>query len=1130
MSSQFAFLAKEFPELFESARKAELMALSDPRSACFYSRLTLEATVNWMYRSDGTLRYPYETSLSALIHEPTFRKLAGDALVTKAKIVKDLGNLAVHETKPVPQQRAITALRELFHFTYWFVRTYARGPKPDAGIAFAADGLPKTAHVESTTLAKLRKIAEAYEQAEKARELAENERLRSEGDRLKLEEEIKALRAEIAKVKKANQAVADAHDYNEAQTRDAFIDLLLAEAGWNLSDDRDTEYPLKGMPNRTGDGFVDYVLWGDDGKPLALVEAKRTRRDPREGQRQAELYADALEKEFGQRPVIFYSNGYEHWIWDDVRYPPRGIQGFLKKDELELIVQRRSTLKPLAPESLNTKIVERYYQSRAIRRVTESFEKDKLRKSLLVMATGSGKTRTVIALSDLLMRANWAKRILFLADRVALVNQATNAFKAFLPQASPVNLVTDRTGHGRVYVSTYPTMMKLIEATKGGVRRFGPGHFDLIVIDEAHRSVYRKYRAIFEYFDSLLVGLTATPKDEVDRDTYALFDLERGIPTDSYDLDEAVKDGYLVPPRAVSVPLRFVREGIKYDDLTEEEKEAWDAIEWDDEGDVPDHVDASAINKWLFNEDTVDKVLEHLVTHGLKVAEGDRLGKTIVFAKNHRHAQFIAERFDKNYPHLRGKFTRLIDFKTEYVQSLIDDFTEPEKPPHIAISVDMLDTGIDIPEIVNLVFFKIVRSKTKFWQMIGRGTRLRPNLFGVGAHKEFFYVFDFCQNFEFFNQHPDKVDGASTEPLSKKLFKARVELIGAIEDHGAPETVVELGDLRRDVATRLHSEVAGMNVDNFEVRPKRRLVEKYKEPSAWDELNLEKRSELAEGVAGLPSSFEDDDIAAKQFDLLMLRSQLALLQSDRRFESYQRRIRELASLLEELQNVPMVSAELELILELQTDEYWQDVTVAMLETVRRRLRSLIKLIDIKKRPQIYTDFEDEIGDGAEVELGGGSVGTDVRRFRLKVRQFLTDHQNHIAILKLRRNEPLTPQDVRELEQIMIVAGVGDDQQLATLREDGGLGVLIRSMVGLDREAAKAAFAEFIAKHHLTADQTEFLNMVIDYLTERGLMDPRSLYESPFTDINSLGVEGVFKRAEVIELVGIIEDVKRRAVA
>ena len=392
------------------------------------------------------------------------------------------------------------------------------------------------------------------------------------------------------------------------------------------------------MPNEEGIGFVDYVLWGADGKPLGLVEAKRTRVDARKGQQQAKLYADCLEARFGQRPVIFYSNGYEHWIWDDTRYPPRQIGGFYKRDELELLIQRRTAASARLAETRSTgKIVERPYQHRAIRNVARSFETDGERKALLVMATGSGKTRTVIALVDLLMRAGWVKRVLFLADRIALVNQATGAFKAHLPDCAPVNLVTERTSEGRVFLSTYPTMMNLIDGKQDGKAKFGPGHFDLIVIDEAHRSVYQRFRAIFDYFDSFLVGLTATPKDEIDKNTYSLFDLEDGVPTDAYSLDEAVADGYLVPPKAISVPLQIVRSGLRYDDLSDEEKDQWDVLEWGEE-EIPDSVEAAEVNKRLFNEDTVDLVIAHLMQNGLKVEGGDRLGKTIIFAKNQAHA------------------------------------------------------------------------------------------------------------------------------------------------------------------------------------------------------------------------------------------------------------------------------------------------------------------------------------------------------------------------------------------------------------------------------------------------------------------------------------------------------------
>jgi len=941
---------------------------------------------------------------------------------------------------------------------------------------------------------------------------------------------------EIAATKKANQAAPDTHDYNEEKTRDAFIDLLLHEAGWALDQERDREFPVIGMPNNTGEGFVDYVLWGNDGKPLGLVEAKRTKKDSRVGQQQAKLYADCLEKQFGRRPVIFLSNGYEHWLWDDTRYPPRAVQGFYKKDELELLHQRRTSRKELAKVPLDSDIAGRFYQTRAIKRVGEALEKDHLRKSLLVMATGSGKTRTVIALTDQLMRANWAKRVLFLADRIALVNQAHGAFKTHLPSAPSANLLkkhdpkkNDHNG-ARICLATYPTMMGLINEVEDGARRYGPGHFDLIVIDEAHRSVYRKYRAIFEYFDSFLVGLTATPRDEIDRDTYSLFELEKGVPTDSYDLDEAVTDGFLVPPSAVSVPLKFQREGINYDELSEEEKEAWDALEWTEDGEErPDRVDASALNKWLFNADTVDKVLEHLMTNGLKVQEGDRLGKSIIFAKNSKHARFIAERFDKNYPHLKGQFAQVIDYSVDYAQSLIDDFSDPKKPPHIAISVDMLDTGIDVPEVVNLVFFKIVRSKTKFWQMIGRGTRLCPDLFGPDMHKENFLVFDFCQNFEFFNQNPNASEGALAPSISEKLFVARVDLIDEIAK-GQDTIESDLEALRDSLEQRLYDEVVGMNLDNFIVRPKRRYVEKFQERDAWEHLDTESRLELTEHIAGLPSALKDDELEAKQFDYLVLLAQLALLRSDATFAKYQERIQKIASSLEELANVPMVAAQMTLILALQTDEYWEGVTLPMLEEVRRKLRGLVKLIEPASRKIVYTDFQDEIGEGSDVVLPDIGNGTDKARFMMKVRHFLQEHGDHITLQKLRRNEQLTKQDIKELERIFIEEGLADDAELEGIRNDGGLGIFIRSLIGLDREAAKQAFSSFIDGKVLTANQIEFLDLVIDHLTERGVLDPRRLYESPFTDIDDQGVSGIFQTGDVKELVKVIKEVKARAAA
>jgi len=834
----------------DAAHRAEALANSDPRAACFYARRALEIAVAWVYEHDGTLNLPYREDLSALIHESSFRNLVGQAVFYKCRAIKDLGNHAVHSHKPVTQAEAVAAVRELFHVCYWLARTYAKGAKPDAGTTFNPLALPAAQEGPRQTLAELQELS--------ARLASEREKaLAALAERDELDEALKQARAELEAIKKANAATPDSHNYSEAETRDLFIDLLLKEAGWALDKPEDREYEVAGMPNAQNKGFVDYVLWGDDGKPLGVVEAKRTRRDPREGMHQAKLYADCLEAKFGQRPIVFATNGYEHWMWDDAMYPPRAVQGFYKKPELELLIQRRQTRRSLASGKIDEKIVERYYQTRAIRRVGEAFEKDRARRALLVMATGSGKTRTVIALADLLMRANWAKRILFLADRTALVNQAVNAFKRHLPDAAPVNLVTEKNTEGRVYVSTYPTMIGLVDEGKGGERRFGVGHFDLVVIDEAHRSVFMKYGAIFDYFDSLLVGLTATPKDEVGRNTYRLFELEDGVPTDVYSLNEAVADGYLVPARSVSVPLKLPTTGIVYDQLSEEEKEQFELTDWKERAEdvLQDRrVDAPAINQWLFNRDTVDKVLKHLMERGLKVDGGDKLGKTIIFAKNHDHAVFIAERFDKNYPKYAGRFAKVIDFKTEYAQSLIDDFSNPGKLPQIAISVDMLDTGIDVPEVVNLVFFKQVRSKTKFWQMVGRGTRLCPDLFGPGQNKECFYIFDYCGNLDFFGQQMDGTDGASGDSLSKRLFAARLKLLAMLSHakegarrvreatarYGAePETDEQV---LASIVELLKAEVGAMNTDNFIVRAKRRLVEKYQNADVW--LSLRRREGL----------------------------------------------------------------------------------------------------------------------------------------------------------------------------------------------------------------------------------------------------------------------------------------------
>ncbi|GLK84460.1 DEAD/DEAH box helicase family protein [Ancylobacter defluvii] len=1138
--SNFAFLAAEFPEIFDSAKRAEALAEGDPRAAAFYARRTVELAVQWAYQHDPGLKFPYQSNISALIHEPSFQKLAGEAVFAKARVIIKIGNQAVHESRETRAPEAANAVRELFHLCFWLARTYARRDRPADGLAFDPAQLSRKTDVVRRAFAELTRMKGEME----ARDAAFETMLR---DKAELDAELQRLRTEIAAARRANEARPDRHDYSEAETRDLYIDLLLKEAGWTLDSPRDREFPVEGMPNTEGRGFVDYVLWGDDGKPLGLIEAKRTKRDPRAGQQQAKLYADCLERQFGQRPVIFTSNGYEHWIWDDTAYPQRAVSGFYKKDELALLIQRRTSRQPIAGLAVNRKIAGRYYQTRAISRVAETFEANRQRKSLLVMATGSGKTRTVIALVDLLMRAGWVKRVLFLADRVALVNQAVRAFKAHLPDASPVNLVTEKNAEGRVFLSTYPTMMNLIDERSGGAARFGPGHFDLVIIDEAHRSVYQRYGAIFDYFDSLLVGLTATPKDEIDRNTYGLFDLEAGVPTDAYSLEKAVEDEYLVPPHSVSVPLKFQREGIRYDDLSETEKEQWDMLEWDEEdGDPPDSVDAQAVNKWLFNADTVDKVLAHVMTEGLKVAGGDRLGKTIIFAKNQQHAEFIEERFNRAYPHLSGHFARIITFKTEYAQSLIDDFSKKDGNPHIAISVDMLDTGIDVPEVINLVLFKLIRSKTKFWQIIGRGTRLCPDLFGPGQDKEFFRVFDYCQNLEFFRQNPQPDEGRNARSLNERLFAARFDLVRALDEkHRLDATGMaeperdgyDAGDgkpldekaIRNDALDALRTYVAGMNLDNFIVRGKRRAVEKYKSADAWNELTDAVRGELLDEVAPLPSEVKGEPEEAKRFDLLIFGLELALLKGSKSFDRLKKQLIEIASALDEQTAIPIIAAQHPLILDILSDPWWEGITVPLLELVRLRLRGLVQHIERGKRKIVYTDFEDELGQSAEIDLP--EVGeVDFARFKRKARHFLREHEDHIAIAKLRHGKPLTSSDIVQLEQMLLDAGVGGREHVEKAAELAhGFGAFIRSLVGLDRGAVAAAFGEFLGDNAVTPQQIEFLEMVIEHLTDKGVMDPALLYESPFTDLAPSGPEQVFTFDRAKRLVAVIKEINASAV-
>ena len=1131
-SSQYALIANQWPELHAEAMRVEECALSDPRTACFYARRTIELLVEWIYDNDSQLQRPYGYGpLADLIYAADFRELAGEEM-RRFRLLKDLGNKAVHRIDPIRPGDAVLAAGELFQVLRWLTLTYGREPERVRGQRFDPALLPSKAAAAAAQVQSREQLEALADQLAERDQQLRDQRLAS----LASQEELERLRAEITALRKANQAAAKPDpELPEWATRKGYIDHYLEEAGWSLGAGCTHEEEVQGMPNETGLGFVDYVLWGDDGKPLALVEAKRTSRNPMDGQHQAELYANCLEQRYGQRPLIFLSNGYRHRLWDDHRYPPRDVQGFYKKAELVTLIRRRETRQALSEAKISSAIAGRYYQQRAIRAIGESLEKGR-RKVLLVKATGTGKTRTAIALCELLIRANWVKRILFLADRTALVRQAERAFRAFLPDCSPVNLVTNKGGEGRVFLSTYPTMMNLIDAEDGqGIKRFGVGHFDLVIIDEAHRSVYQKYGAIFSYFDSLLTGLTATPRDEIDRNTYQLFELDVGMPTDEYGLDQAVADGFLVPFRPISVSLKFPREGIRYADLTDEEKAEWDLLDWEEDVQRTGQVDSGALNNWLFNANTVDQGLKVLMTQGCPSGNGDGVGKTVIFARNHRHAQFIQERFDHNYPHLAGKTARVIDNQTSYAQNLIDEFAKPTSDLMIAISVDMLDTGIDIPEIVNLVFFKPVRSRTKFWQMLGRGTRLCPDLFGPGQDKQCFWIFDFCQNLEFFLGQGGAEGASPPATLATRLFRARLALVDVIDQQQQDGAALppELLKHRLSLAELLRCHVAACPADNFLVRPHLEQVEHFADETAWLQLTPDDHELLAHTVAPLPTAHAeqtgDTDATARRFDLLLYSLQLAQLRGEPRFVRLQGQLRDLAGLLEARHAIPMVAAELDLIQDLLRDEWWQDVTVAMLEEVRRRLRTLVGLIETKAQEPLYSDFSDELVEVKELDGPMLLTNDTFKQFRLRAQEFLKAHEDHLTMQRLRRNQPLTASDLQELEQFLISHGIGDEQVIARAAEEcQGFGLFVRSLVGLDRNAAKELFADYLAEGTHSVIQIRFINAVIDELTSKGAMDSARLYDPPFSDLAPTGPEGLFSSAEAGEIFDLLNLIRDRA--
>ena len=1108
--SNFEYLRKDrsyrvFADVCIEAEK--LMNVSYTASVTF-ARKALELAVKWVYRNDQDLRYNYQDTLAIMLNSRKFKEIIPYNMPGLLSYIQKLGNKAVHSQIVVEREEAILSLRNLFSFTSWIDYSYSRhysDVKFDESILGEINNIVKVQDEKN----KLTKMLDEMDK--------KIEKLTIENETLKKENEEKR---KIYQREKEFQV----DKISEAETRKRYIDLILESEGWVIGDNCLTEVEISNISTPSGKGKADYVLYGDNGKPLAVIEAKKIDVDPRIAKNQAKEYADALEKQYGTRPVIFFTNGLDYYIWDDTDYAERKVSSIYSKKDLEKLIFKRKNKTRLKNLAIKDVITNRAYQKEAIIRVTEALESGR-RKMLLVMATGSGKTRTAASIVDVLTRHNWVKNILFLADRTALVKQARDSFKEYLPNLSLCNLLDNKDDvNSRMIFSTYPTMMNAIDEAKDkkGNRIFTSGHFDLIIVDESHRSIYKKYQAIFDYFDANLLGLTATPKSEIDKNTYKIFELEDDNPTFAYELDEAIKQGYLVHyGKPLDVGLKIVRDGLKYSELSEEEKEEFEETF---DGEEKEEISSEEVNTTLFNQDTVDLVIKTLMNNGLKVEGGDKLGKTIIFAVNQKHANFIVERFNKLYPEYRGKFAEAIYHNIKFVDNIIAQFKDKNSYPQIAVSVDMLDTGIDVPEILNLVFFKKIRSKAKFWQMIGRGTRLCKDLFGPGIDKERFLIFDCYKNFEFFEVNGDGKEVKNSKSVSENIFGAKIDIIKSLQYLKYQEK--PFIEYRDKLISEVILDILGINENRFDVRMKGAIVDKYKKLDKYEALDEKDVKEIKDVVAPLVI-YEESDELAKRFDYLIYTIENAYLQN-KSFLKAKNKVKETAESLSELGTLPKVLEKKHLIMDIQKDEFWNNINIFQLEEIRNELRELIRLLDKPATKIYYTDFKDKIVDYSEHESAGEfKIINQLVNYNKRVERYLEDFKNNDVIKRLKNNLPLSLNDIKYLEKILWDE-LGTKEEYTETYGKIPLLKMISKIIGMDRDAVEKEFSEFLSDENLNSNQINFVRHIVDYIAQNGSIDKEKLQEFPI--VNKFGGVGeLFKNKTdvLIEIIGAVEKVNGR---
>ncbi|EJP19760.1 type III restriction enzyme, res subunit [Lachnoanaerobaculum sp. ICM7] len=1085
---------KRFDTFSNVAIAAEKVLYIDPGLCVMNCRRAMEFAIKWMYSVDASLTKPYQENLISLMNTEEFKDIIDEDLFKRMDFIRKIGNEGTHNARKITEEQAILCLENLHIFfdfvSYCYADNYTE-QRFDRSLMTKEVELPKTPEISNIDLDKL---------------MAENASLRAS-----LTEQ---------REEKIQSYVTKPLELSEYSTRKIYIDAMLLDAGWREGSDWLNEVKLKGLPTKSGEGFADYVLYDSVNRPIAVVEAKRTCVDVVAGRKQASDYADAIEKETGRRPCIFLTNGFETKIIDG-KYPERKVASVYSKEDLEKMFNLRKMRTSLENVVIDKNIAGRYYQEAAIKAVCNAFDRKNRRKALLVMATGSGKTRTVIELCHVLLDAGWIKNILFLADRITLVRQAKRAFQTNYPNLSLTNLCEDKENYNAHCVfSTYQTMMNCIDSVKDEDRKlFTCGHFDLVVCDEAHRSIYNKYKNIFTYFDAPLVGLTATPKDDIDKNTYERFDLEQGVPTYGYELAEAVKDGYLVDFLSVETKLKFIEDGIVYADLSDEDKAIYENTFEMEDGSLPEAINSSALNDWIFNTDTIRQALDTFMENGIKIDYGQKIGKSIIFAKNHAHAEKILKIFNKEYPHLIDH-AQVIDNRIKNALNIIDEFSDANKLPQIAISVDMLDTGIDVPEVVNLVFFKKVMSYAKFWQMIGRGTRLCPGLID-GVDKSKFYIFDFCGNFDFFRINKGKA-AANDTSIQSAIFSLKFEIAYRLQD--MDYQTEELIAFRKRLVEEMVGKVVELPRDNFAIRQHLKYVEMYSSEEGYKALTFEDTVLIREELAPLILP-EDDEISAVRFDALMYGIELACLagKSYKRFVTdLKRNVKKLANIA----NITEINEQSDLIGDILHTDYIVDCGVNEFERIREKLRDLMKYIP--KGGVIYeTNFTDDI---ISIEWNDSDLESDsLKNYRAKAEYYIREHQDNEAIKKLKSNIPLSKEDIKELENVLW-SELGTKEEYEHEYGQKPLGELVREIVGLDMNAAKEAFSEYLENSNLDNRQIYFVNQIVEYIVHNGMMKDLSvLQDAPFTDQGSI-VE-IFTDISVwMDIKSIIDNINENAAA